>query len=230
MCGALTTSSPWASSRAHEKSRRSLTLVDSAVRRSCSPISRATAAKRWVNSSSRAASGVAIEGRKWPALGADGQELGLLRPPAQQDQRAVVLHRRATRELGEPLVEALGELIDRLLAAPREVVAQALDPELFTADVLALGDAVGIDHQQVAGPKLLGLGPEAGLRDDADHRPGGGQLAQALGAQDERRIVPGVDIGEGVRVEVELAVEGGHELLRWRVLAQHLRSEERRVG
>src|SRR5689334_11051493 len=57
MCGALTTSSPAASTSAQEKSRRSLTFVDTAVRRSRSPICRATAAKRWVNSSSWTASG-----------------------------------------------------------------------------------------------------------------------------------------------------------------------------
>ena len=56
MCGALTTSSPSGPSSAQEKSRRSLTLVDSAVRSSICPISRASAEKRWVNSSRRTGS------------------------------------------------------------------------------------------------------------------------------------------------------------------------------
>ena len=60
MWGALTTSSPAGSSRAQEKSSRSLMLVDTAVRCNRSPICRAIAAKRWVNSSSWTASGLTI--------------------------------------------------------------------------------------------------------------------------------------------------------------------------
>ncbi len=59
MCGAFTTSSPRGSRSAQEKSSRSLTFIESAVRRSCSPISPTSARKRWVKSSSATASGAA---------------------------------------------------------------------------------------------------------------------------------------------------------------------------
>ena len=70
MCGAFATSPPSGSKRAQEKSSRSLTLVDTAVLFSISPISAAIPEKRLVKSSRTTASGaVGAERAGWAGFG-----------------------------------------------------------------------------------------------------------------------------------------------------------------
>ena len=133
MWGALTTSRPAGSSRVQEKSSRSLMLVETAVRCSLSPISRAMLEKRWLMSSSSTA-----WGRPREAVGDSRAVAGVgqhahpavtegPRPPARPHHQGAVLLLDQGRAADLDPGRQLGGLVARHVA-PLSVQEAALEP------------------------------------------------------------------------------------------------------
>ena len=96
MCGAFATSDPEPSNTAHEKSSRSFTLTESAVRRSMAPISSAMAAKWWLKSSSSIGLGCATPSAAvWRCASARFAQLARRRAPSSSSNSSPRAVRRA---------------------------------------------------------------------------------------------------------------------------------------
>jgi len=89
-----------------------------------------------------------------------------------------------------------------------ERIDEAVLAELFTGGVEGLGNAIGVEHECVAGSKLdLAYGAIPSLK-QADDRAGRVQALDAAGAaQDQRRQVATVDVTEAARAVVVVGVE-----------------------
>ena len=101
---------------------------------------------------------------------------------------------------------------ERMARVPPDDVLEAIDAEHLARTVHDLDDAVGVQHEDVAGLDRCGARDERGRIPHAQRRAAAGEhVARPAGAEQQRRVVPAVGEGEGPGAGLEQAVDRGDE-------------------
>ena len=136
-----------------------------------------------------------------PRRGASTPLFVFLRRWSRDQQRAIFARRTAPTIGTEVVASRLG---GRGEAVPAADLDEAIETQLFFVLARRLGDAVGVEHQAVAGSELHVRRVVAHAGQQSQRHAGGAEfLDLPAGPQEQCRVVPGVGIDDAAAGRVD---------------------------